>query len=104
MTRPNRVVVRYNDLDMNEWELEAEEYRVSVGTDVRRVAELALSYKAAACIVAHNHPDGEANPSPEDRLVTDRLRQALGVLGIPLHDHIIIGSDGYFSFADAGLL
>ena len=76
----------------------------SVNVDVRRVAELALSYKAAACIVAHNHPDGEATPSPEDRQVTDRLRQALSVLGIPLHDHIIIGSDGYFSFADSGLL
>lgn len=76
----------------------------SVGVDVRRVAEIALSYKAAACIAAHNHPDGDAFPSNEDREVTLQLRDALNLLGIPLLDHIIIGTDGYFSFADAGLL
>ena len=76
----------------------------SVSVDVRRAAEIALNYKAAACIVAHNHPDGDSCPSAEDREVTQRLKLALGALGIPLHDHIIIGSDGYFSFADAGLL
>ena len=76
----------------------------SVGVDVRRVAEIALSYKAAACIAAHNHPDGEAYPSQEDREVTVQLREVLGLLGIPLLDHIIVGTDGYFSVADAGLL
>ena len=76
----------------------------SVGVDVRRVAEIALSYKAAACIAAHNHPDGEAYPSQEDRKVTVQLREVLGLLGIPLLDHIIVGTDGYFSFADAGFL
>ena len=76
----------------------------SVGVDVRRVAEIALSYKAAACIAAHNHPDGEAYPSQEDREVTVQLREALSLLGIPLLDHIIVGTDGYFSFADAGFL
>jgi DNA repair protein RadC len=76
----------------------------SVGVDVRRVAEIALSYKAAACIAAHNHPDGDSYPSVEDREVTAKLREALSLLGIPLLDHIIVGADGYFSFADAGLL
>ena len=76
----------------------------SVGVDVRRVAEIALSYKAAACIAAHNHPDGEAYPSQEDREVTVQLCEVLGLLGIPLLDHIIVGTDGYFSFADAGFL
>ena len=76
----------------------------SVGVDVRRVAEIALSYKAAACIAAHNHPAGEAYPSQEDREVTVQLREALSLLGIPLLDHIIVGTDGYFSFADAGFL
>ena len=76
----------------------------SVGVDVRRVAEIALNYKAAACIAAHNHPDGDSFPSEEDREVTVQLREALSVLGIPLLDHIIVGTDGYFSFADAGIL
>lgn len=76
----------------------------SVGVDIRRVAEIALSYKAAACIAAHNHPDGDAYPSQEDREMTVKLQEALSLLGIPLLDHIIVGTDGYFSFADAGLL
>ena len=76
----------------------------SVSVDVRRVAEIALNYKAAACIAAHNHPDCDAFPSAEDREITDRLREALGLLGIPLLDHIIVGTNGYFSFADAGML
>lgn len=76
----------------------------SVGVDVRRIAEIALSYKSAACIVAHNHPDGEAFPSSEDREVTTMICETLKMLGIPLLDHIIVGTDGYFSFADANLL
>ena len=76
----------------------------SVGVDVRNVAEIALSYKSAACIVAHNHPEGEAFPSSEDLEVTSQIRETLKMLGIPLLDHIIVGTDGYFSFADANLL
>ena len=72
--------------------------------DVRRVAELALLNKASACIIAHNHPSGDLTPSADDRLVTAQIASALQTLHIPLLDHIIVGMDRTFSFADAGLL
>lgn len=76
----------------------------SVNVDIRRVAELALNNGSSACIVAHNHPDGDVRPSEEDRLVTKKLKEALQVLGIPLLDHIIVSGKQYFSFLDAGMM
>ncbi|MBO6092158.1 MAG: DNA repair protein RadC [Oscillospiraceae bacterium] len=76
----------------------------SVTVDIRRTAELALKNGASACIVAHNHPDGDVLPSEEDHLVTRRLTEALAVLGIPLLDHIIVSGEETFSFLDAGLI
>ena len=63
-----------------------------------------LTERAAALIVAHNHPSGSLNPSTEDGEVTTRLKQAGGILGIPMLDHIIFTVDGYFSFLEEGLL
>jgi len=57
---------------------------------------------AAAVVVAHNHPSGDPPPSPEDRAVTERLRQAgelLGLLGIAQLDHVVIGDERFYSFA-----
>ena len=76
----------------------------SVNVDVRRTAEIALKNGSSACIVAHNHPDGDVLPSQEDREVTKRLSEALGVLGIPLLDHIIVSGEETFSFLDAGMM
>lgn len=60
----------------------------------REVFGPAVRLGAAAVIVAHNHPSGDPTPSPEDREVTNRLRQAGAVLGIPLIDHVVIGDAG----------
>jgi DNA repair protein RadC len=57
-----------------------------------------------AIVVSHNHPSGRLDPSPEDRDITDRLRQASEVLGIALLDHVIIGRTGFYSFVEHGLL
>ena len=76
----------------------------SVQVNVRRVAELALACHASSCIIAHNHPEGDPLPSEEDRELTGMISSALGALGIPLVDHIIVSSKGCFSFASAGLL
>jgi DNA repair protein RadC len=63
-----------------------------------------LSDRAAAIIVAHNHPSGQLEPSEEDQKITLRLVEAGKLLGIPLLDHIIIGRDGgYFSFVESGM-
>lgn len=83
--------------------------RVSVGSlnasivHPREVFKSALLSSAAALVLVHNHPSGKTEPSREDREVTDRLRQAGEMLGIAVHDHLILGDD-YFSFAEHGLL
>jgi DNA repair protein RadC len=66
----------------------------------REVFGPAVALAATAIIVAHNHPSGDPTPSANDRAVTDRLRQAGELLGIPLLDHVVIGDARYYSFAD----
>lgn len=70
----------------------------------REVVKAALRHNAAALILAHNHPSGVAEPSDADRLITRRLREALGLVDIRVLDHFVVG-DGYgVSFAERGLL
>ncbi|NAJ56546.1 DNA repair protein RadC [Escherichia coli] len=54
--------------------------------------------------LAHNHPSGEVTPSKADRLITERLVQALGLVDIRVPDHLIVGGSQVFSFAEHGLL
>ena len=68
----------------------------------REVVDSALRHKAAALIFAHNHPSGDPQPSPEDIAITRQLVYAGKVMGLAVHEHIIIGDNGYFSFADHG--
>ena len=68
----------------------------------REVVRAALAHAAAAVIFAHNHPSGDPAPSPDDLAITRKLIQACGLMGITVHDHLIIGREGYFSFADQG--
>jgi DNA repair protein RadC len=57
--------------------------------------------RASAISVAHNHPSGQLDPSPEDDDITSRLLQAAEVLGIRLLDHIIFTETGFFSYRQA---
>ncbi|MCC6408264.1 MAG: DNA repair protein RadC [Planctomycetes bacterium] len=81
-------------------------YLVSVGTlttslvHPREVFRPALRFGAAALVVAHNHPSGDPEPSPEDEEVTRRLAQAGRLLGVPLLDHVVIGERRYVSLAE----
>ena len=70
----------------------------------REVFAPALREAAAAIVILHNHPSGDARPSREDHEVTRRLCQVGEILGIPLLDHIVIGAEGYASFAQKGWL
>ena len=63
-----------------------------------------IRWAAANVIFVHNHPSGQPDPSPEDIALTRQLRAAGELLGIRLLDHVIIAAQGYFSFADEGLL
>jgi DNA repair protein RadC len=82
---------------------------VSVGsTDAavvqpRDVFRTACLQNATSIIVAHNHPSGDPTPSPDDTVLTTRLRQAGALIGITVLDHIIVGDEGrYFSFNEQG--
>lgn len=70
----------------------------------REVFRAAIAEAAAGIVVLHNHPSGNPAPSPDDRAVTRQLVEAGRLLDIPVYDHVIVGGDRYFSFAEAGLL
>jgi len=68
----------------------------------REVFQPAIRDSAASVIFIHNHPSGDPTPSIEDKNVTSRLAEVGEIMGIPVLDHLILGSSDYFSFADAG--
>lgn len=70
----------------------------------REVVKRALSYNAAAVILAHNHPSGVAEPSDADKHITLQLMKTLDLVDIKVLDHIIIGDGEVVSFAERGLL
>ncbi len=70
----------------------------------REIIKEALNEAAASVVFIHNHPSGNPHPSNEDKKITSLLLNACNVVGINVLDHIIIGKDNYFSFADHGLL
>lgn len=70
----------------------------------REVVKAALEQRAAAVIFAHNHPSGDPQPSAEDIAITRQLIFACRVMGITVHEHLVIGDNRYFSFADQGYI
>ena len=70
----------------------------------REVLKPAIVYSAAAFAVAHCHPSGDPEPSPEDREFTRRLKQASDIVGIRFLDRVILGADSYVSLKSRGEL
>lgn len=70
----------------------------------REIVSTALQVGAANIIIAHNHPSGSSQPSDADHRVTEKVRQALGLVDICLLDHLVLGQGEFFSFAKAGFL
>lgn len=70
----------------------------------REVVKSALKFNAAAVILTHNHPSGAVQPSQADRHITKRLVDALQLLDIRVLDHIVVGGDETYSFAEHGLI
>lgn len=86
------------------------EERISEGTltsslvHPREAFRAAVREAASGVVFAHNHPSGDPTPSKEDMDLTRRLCEAGSILGIRVLDHVVVGSGGYFSFADEGRL
>ncbi len=72
--------------------------------DPRIIMKKALEQEAVALILSHNHPSGNLKPSKADEELTYKIREAAKLLDIKVMDHIIVSTEGYFSFADEGLL
>jgi len=72
----------------------------------REVLKPAILANSAAMILCHNHPSNDLTPSPEDMAITKKIVQASEIVGITVHEHIIISMDDdrYYSFADAGII
>ncbi len=75
-----------------------------VAVDVRKVVEIALQNKAVSVVLAHNHPSGVTEPSHEDIELTRAITAALELIKVKLIDHFIFGNNGYYSFAEDGLV
>lgn len=86
------------------------ERRVSMGGISATVADpllmfrTALQVQAVKIILCHNHPSGDLRPSKEDIHLTHRIERIGDLMGVELLDHLVITSDGYFSFADHGII
>lgn len=87
-----------------------ESFRISQGgitgtvIDVRIILRTALEKQACSIILCHNHPSGTLQASDADLKITRKIIDAGKIMEIPVLDHVIIGNDKYYSFADEGIL
>lgn len=72
--------------------------------DIRMVLKKALDKLSCELILVHNHPSGNNRPGKQDKILTNTLKEAARMVDLHLIDHIVIGGNGYFSFAEEGLL
>ncbi len=95
LNRANHIIARHKLADGGGAE---------VPVDNKKIFQYALEDRAHSIILVHNHPSGETKPSESDRSITRRVKEAGTHLHISLLDHVIIGENRYFSFADEGLM
>ena len=72
--------------------------------DVRLILSVALKTLASGLILAHNHPSGNLKPSEADIQLTQKVKDAAKLMDIEVLDHMILSSNGYFSFTDDGII
>jgi len=76
----------------------------SVSCDLRIILGVGLKSLATSIILSHNHPSGNLKPSSPDLNLTKRVSKGCKLMDIHLFDHLILSEEGYFSFADEGLI
>ena len=72
--------------------------------DPKKIFKIALDNHASSIILGHNHPSGNLQPSEADHKITKKIKEAGVMLDVAVLDHLIIGDDRYYSFADEGVL
>ena len=71
---------------------------------IREVIRQAIIKNAVSIILCHNHPSGNYTPSSADKMFTNEVKKASEILELKVLDHLIIGKEGFYSFADEGIL
>ena len=68
------------------------------------ILQRALEYGAVNIILCHNHPSGNVKPSRADQMLTQKIKDAAAYFDIAVIDHIIVSEEGFYSFADEGIM
>jgi DNA repair protein RadC len=89
---------------INHFEIISEGGITGTVADPRIILRKALEEDAVNIILCHNHPSGSLKPSRQDEELTKKIKEAARLFDIDVVDHIIVSEDGYYSFADEGLL
>jgi DNA repair protein RadC len=89
---------------INHYEIISEGGITGTVADPRIILKKALAHDAISIILCHNHPSGSVKPSRQDEELTNKIRDAAKCFDIKVMDHIIVSEEGYFSFADEGIL
>ena len=72
--------------------------------DPRIILKKAFEVDATSIVLCHNHPSGNLKPSRQDEELTQKIKEAAKYFDIQVMDHIIVSEEGYYSFADEGIL
>lgn len=98
------VVYLNNSNKIIKYEIVSEGGITGTVVDNRIILKNALACSATNIVICHNHPSGSLTPSNADKKITDKIKQAANLLDIQVLDHIIVSDEGYYSFADEGML
>jgi DNA repair protein RadC len=89
---------------INHFEIVSEGGITGTVADPRIILKKALETDAVSLVLCHNHPSGNLKPSKADQLLTQKIKQAASYFDITVLDHVIVSNEGYYSFADDGIL
>ncbi len=89
---------------INHFQIISEGGMTGTVADPRIILKKALEEDAVSLILCHNHPSGSLKPSRADEELTQKIKEAAKYFDIKVLDHLIVSDDGYYSFADEGIL
>jgi DNA repair protein RadC len=89
---------------INHYEIISEGGITGTVADPRIILKKALEHDAVSLVLCHNHPSGSLRPSRQDEELTNKIKEASKYFDIKVLDHIIVSEEGYYSFADEGIL
>jgi DNA repair protein RadC len=89
---------------INHFEIISEGGITGTVADPRKILKRALEHDAISIVLCHNHPSGSLRPSRQDEELTAKIKQAAQYFDIKILDHIIVSEEGFYSFADEGIL